>query len=120
LHPREVLPGTKTPGVQEGDVSESAERGRWAIHDWIAGTLGGGGLGAIAGLFLAVRVFAFDAVWGMLGGLIVGAFIGVRLLVGSHRQSEGFLTPMVVAMWILAVCSGAFIYFLYEAIREFQ
>jgi hypothetical protein len=98
--------------------NETADR--WAAHDVIAGVFGGGGAGAVAGLFLAVRGLDFEAGWGLLGGAVVGSLVGILLLTSSHRESKGFLTVTVFVMWILALASGAFLYFLYDAIQNFQ
>jgi hypothetical protein len=98
----------------------SGDGSRWTAHDVIAGVLGGGGAGAVAGLILAVRWLDLDARWGLLGGAVVGSLIGILALINSHRESKGFVTVSVVVMWILALASGAFLYFLYEAIQDFQ
>jgi hypothetical protein len=98
----------------------SGDGGRWTAHDVIAGVLGGGGAGAVAGLFLAVRWLDFDSRWGLLGGAVVGSVIGILALVNSHRESKGFVTLSVVVIWILALASGVFLYLLYDAILDFQ
>jgi hypothetical protein len=101
-------------------LTTNETRGRWTAHDIIAGVLGGGGAGAVAGLFVAVRGLDFDSRWGLLIGAVAGSIIGILMLMSSHRESKGFLTITVMVMWILALASGAFLYFLYDAIQGLQ
>ncbi|MCI0424573.1 MAG: hypothetical protein L0Z49_06870 [Actinobacteria bacterium] len=98
----------------------SRTQNRSMAHDVIAGILGGGGTGAVVGVLLAVRVLDADSRWGLFGGAAIGALIGILMLTSSHRESNRFLTPTLVVMWVLAVASGAFLYLLYDAIRNFS
>jgi len=90
----------------------------WRIHDLVVGILGGGGLGAVVGAFFVARV-AGGAI-AMLVGVVIGAIIGVLMLMRSHAHSDGFWTPTVVVMWLVGLGSGAFLYLLYDAIKNFE
>ena len=85
----------------------------------IVGVIGGGGLGAIAGLVIAARD-QLRRGWGLLVGAIIGSVAGVAMLLRSHTSSTKLVTPSVVVMWIVAVGSVAFLWLLYDAIRNFE
>ncbi len=90
----------------------------WRAHDYLVGILGGGGLGAILGVFLAARVVDSDLVIG--AGAVIGALVGILVMMQTRRNSEGFWTVTVIVMWIIAVASIAFLVLLYDAIRNFS
>ncbi len=88
------------------------------IHDVIVGLLSGAGVGAIAGIFVAVRVSDNNLI--TLAGAVIGAIVGVMLLLKSHqKRPERFVTPMVITAWVLLVLSAFFIASLVFAIANF-
>ncbi len=90
----------------------------WQVHDFLVGILGGGGLGAVVGVFVAARLVDNNLV--MAAGAVIGALIGILIMMQTRRNNEGFWTVTVVVMWIVAVASVAFLVFLYDAIRNFS
>lgn len=92
--------------------------GSWRIHDYLVGILGGGGLGAVLGVFVAARVVDNNLV--IAAGALVGALIGVMIMMQTRRNSDKFWTVSVIVMWIVAVGSAAFLILLYDAIRNFS
>jgi hypothetical protein len=109
--------------MQQHDVdTESAKSpgpvGVWLVHDVIIGLLAGTGVGSIAGLFVAARVS--DNNLFTLGGAIIGAILGILLLVRSHQRQGRFFTPAVFTMWFLLVASTLFIAALISAIANFN
>lgn len=90
----------------------------WLAHDLVVGLLTGTGVGTIAGLFIAARLS--DSNLFTLGGAIIGAIVGILLLVRSHRRHDRFLTTTVVVAWILLILSVAFIALLVNAIANFN
>lgn len=90
----------------------------WLVHDYLVGILGGGGLGAILGVFAAARLIDNNIV--IAAGAVIGALIGVLIMMRSRRNHEGFWTVTVIVMWIIAVASVAFLVLLYDAIRNFS
>lgn len=90
----------------------------WRMHDYLVGILGGGGLGATIGVFLAARVVDSDLVIG--AAAVIGALVGILVMMQTRRNSEGFWTVTVIVMWIIAVASIAFLVLLYDAIRNFS
>ena len=86
----------------------------WRIHDYLIGTLGGGGLGAILGVYAATRLV--DSSWAIAVGAVVGALIGIALMAQTRRNHDGFWTVTVVVMWVIAVVSALFLYMLYDAV----
>jgi outer membrane lipoprotein SlyB len=90
----------------------------WLTHDVIIGLLAGAGVGSIAGLFVAVRVS--DNNMFTLGGAVIGAILGILLLVRSHQRQGRFFTPAVFIMWFLLVASALFIAALASAIANFS
>lgn len=91
---------------------------RHMVHDVLVGLLTGAGVGSIAGLFLAARVWDSNILIGL--GATVGAVIFVYLLTRSHREGAGLVNLTVVSSWILLVLSTAFIVLLISAIANFQ
>lgn len=89
----------------------------WRLHDYVVGILGGG-VGTVAGVYFAARVIDNNLVIAV--GSVIGALVGVLMVLGSRRANTRFLTPTVVVMWILAVLSGAFLGLLYNAIVNFM
>lgn len=90
----------------------------WRLHDYVVGILGGGGVGTVAGVYFAARVIDNNLVIAV--GTVIGALVGILMVLGSRRANTRFLTPTVVVMWILAVLSGAFLGLLYNAIVNFN
>ena len=88
----------------------------WKVHDYLIGILGGGGLGAVLGVYAAARLVDSDLAIGV--GAVVGALVGILLMMQTRQNHRGFWTVTVVVMWILAIGSGLFLYFLYYAIRN--
>ena len=99
-------------------TANQASPTRWRLHDYIVGVLGGGGVGTVVGVYVAARVIDNNMVIAI--GAVVGALLGILMVLQSRRNSTGFLTPTVVVMWILAVLSGAFLGLLYRAIVNFS
>lgn len=100
------------------DPASQNAANRWMIHDVIVGLLSGAGVGAIAGIFVAVRVSDNNLI--TLAGAVVGAIVGVMLLLKSHqKRPERFVTPMVITAWVLLVLSAFFIASLVLAIANF-
>ncbi len=98
--------------------SPQATPNGWMVHDVIIGLLAGAGVGSILGLFLAVRVSDNNMI--TLIAAIVGAIIGVILLMRSHQKHpEKFLTAAVIVSWILLLLSAFFIAALVLAIASF-
>jgi hypothetical protein len=92
--------------------------GVWLVHDVILGLLAGTGVGSIAGLFVAANVSDNNLV--TLGGALIGAILGILLLVRSHQRHGRFFTPAVFVMWFLLVASALFIAALISAIANFN
>lgn len=98
---------------------ESVTQGtRWLIHDAIVGSLAGGGVGSLVGVFMSVRWFDNNLL--TLAGAIIGAVVGVTVLLRSHQRSSTFLTTSVVVSWVLLLASGAVIAALASAIANFN
>jgi hypothetical protein len=96
------------------------ERNDWRLHDWVVGVLAGGTFGAVIGVFLAARVFEVDVPTLLIATAVIGAIVAILMLMRSHAESVGFLTPTVVVWWILGIGSGAFLWLLYDAIVNFE
>jgi hypothetical protein len=92
--------------------------GVWLIHDVILGLLAGTGVGSIAGLSVAARIS--DNNLFTLGGAIIGAILGILLLVRSHQRHGRFFTPAVFVMWFLLAAAALFIAALISAIANFN
>lgn len=92
--------------------------GSWRIHDYLVGILGGGGLGAVLGVYVAARLVDNNLV--IAAGALAGALIGVMVMRQTRRNSDKFWTVSVIVMWIVAVGSAAFLILLYDAIRNFS
>jgi F0F1-type ATP synthase assembly protein I len=95
-----------------------APAGVWLVHDMIIGLLAGTGVGSIAGLFVAARIS--DNNLFTLAGAIIGAILGILVLVRSHQRHDRFFTPVVFVMWFLLVASALFIAALISAIANFN
>jgi xanthine/uracil permease len=104
--------------IETESVKSPGPVGLWFVHDVIVGLLAGTGVGSIAGLFVAAR--ASDNNLFTLGGAIVGAILGILLLVRSHQRHDRFFTPAVFVMWFLLVGSALFIAALISAIANFN
>lgn len=88
------------------------------IHDVIIGLLSGAGVGAIVGVFVAVRVSDNNLL--TLVGAVFGAIVGVILLMRSHQKNpDKFMTAAVIVAWILLLLSAFFIASLVFAIANF-
>jgi hypothetical protein len=90
---------------------------RWLIHDLIIGSLSGIGVGSLVGLFISARWVDNNLV--VLAGALVGAVVGVVVLLRSHQRHDRFVTTSVVLAWLLLVASGALIAALTSAIAKF-
>jgi ABC-type Fe3+-siderophore transport system permease subunit len=92
----------------------------WRLHDYLIGIVGGGGLGAVAGLFIAARLIEGNVPVTMAVAAVVGAIVGVLLMMQTRRNHEGFWTVTTIFMWVVAVASIAFLVLLYDAVRNFN
>ena len=92
----------------------------WRLHDYLIGIVGGGGLGAVAGLFIAARVIDISVPVAMAVAAVVGAIVGVLMMMQTRRNSEGFWTVTTIFMWVVAVASVAFLVLFYDAVRNFN
>jgi xanthine/uracil permease len=109
--------------MQQHDIDHESMKspgpaGVWLIHDVIIGLLAGAGVGSVAGLFLTAN-FSDNNLY-TLGGAIMGAIVGIFMLVRSHQRHDRFLTPAVFVMWFLLVGSTLFIAALISAIANFN
>lgn len=89
----------------------------WWLHDIGVGLLSGFGVGAVAGLFIN-RLFEDNVV--VLISALVGAVIGVYVLVQNHRETDRFLSVVVVVSWVLLLLSAGFIALLVWAVATFE
>lgn len=93
---------------------------RWRLHDYLIGVLGGGGLGAVAGLFIAARLIDASVPVTLAVAAVVGAIVGVLMMMQTRRNNEGFWTVTTIFMWVVAVASIAFLVMFYDAVRNFN
>jgi hypothetical protein len=91
---------------------------RWLLHDVIVGILGGGGTGAVVGLFVAVRVSDNNLI--TLIAAVVGAILATYATVRSHQSKPGLINITVGVVWFLLAASGVFIAALAGAIASFN
>ncbi|HSK07638.1 MAG TPA: hypothetical protein VK990_08980 [Acidimicrobiia bacterium] len=89
----------------------------WWVHDIGVGLLSGFGVGAVAGLFIN-RLFENNVV--VLFCAILGAVVGVYILVQNHREARRFLSGVVMVSWVLLVLSAGFIALLAWAVATFE
>ena len=89
----------------------------WWVHDILVGLLAGVGVGFVAGLFLNAQVENNVVV---LICTILGAVLGVLVLIQDHRGATRFLSAVVIATWVLLVCSAAFIALFIFAVLNFE
>jgi len=89
----------------------------WWIHDITVGLLSGFGVGTIAGLFLN-RLVEKNVV--VLACAILGAAVGIYILIQNHRESPRFLSGIVVVSWVLLLLSAGFLALFIWAILNFE
>lgn len=92
----------------------------WRLHDTLIGVLGGGGLGAVIGLYAAARVLDTSVPVTIGVAALIGAIVGVMMMLQTRRNSDGFWTTTTIVMWIIAVASIAFLVFFYDAVQNFS
>lgn len=80
----------------------------WWIHDITVGLLSGLGVGTVAGLFLN-RLLESNVVVVVLICAILGAAVGIYILIQNHRGSRRFLSGVVVVSWVLLLLSAGFL-----------
>lgn len=90
----------------------------WRIHDYLVGILGGGGLGAVLGVFLAGRVLPDGVSTPLVLAVtaVLGALPGIALMRETRKSHDGFWTVTTVVMWVVAIASAVFLTLLYKAI----
>jgi hypothetical protein len=98
-------------------TAQSGARVWWRVHDVIVGLLSGFGVGTVAGLFMN-RLFENNVV--VLMTAILGAVIGIYILIRNHQDASRFLTAIVVVSWVLLALSAAFIGMLIWAVATFE
>lgn len=98
-------------------TTQSGNRIWWRVHDVIVGLLSGFGVGTVAGLFMN-RLFDNNVV--VLMTAILGAVIGVYVLVRNHQDADRFLSAVVVVSWVLLILSALFIGMLIWAVATFE
>ncbi|HEX6946596.1 MAG TPA: hypothetical protein VF246_04525 [Acidimicrobiia bacterium] len=103
-------------------TASQAARTSWKFHDYLVGILGGGGVGASLGVFVAARLLedTMEPPLVIAIGAIVGAVIGILLMRQTRENHEGFWTVTTVVMWIVAVASAVFLILLYRALLDFN
>jgi hypothetical protein len=89
----------------------------WRAHDIVVGLLSGFGVGTVAGLFIN-RLFDNNVV--VLISAVVGAVIGIYVLMRSHQGASRFISAVVVVSWVLLVLSGVFLGMLVWAVANFE
>jgi hypothetical protein len=89
----------------------------WRVHDIVVGLLAGFGVGTVAGLFIN-RLFDNNLV--VLTTAVVGAVVGIYVLILNHQASGRFLSGVVVVSWLLLVLSSAFMAMLVWAVATFE
>jgi hypothetical protein len=89
----------------------------WQAHDIVVGLLSGFGVGTVAGLFIN-RLFDNNVV--VLISAVVGAVIGIYVLIRSHQEASRFISAVVVVSWVLLVLSAVFIGMLVWAVATFE
>lgn len=89
----------------------------WRIHDILVGLLSGFGVGTVAGLFIN-RLFENNIV--VLITAVVGAVIGIYVLIRNHQDADRFISGVVVVSWVLLVLSAAFMAVLIWAVATFE
>jgi hypothetical protein len=89
----------------------------WRIHDIVVGLLAGFGVGTVAGLFIN-RLFENNVV--VLITAVVGAVLGIYVLIRNHEGSGRFISGVVVVSWLLLVLSAAFMALLVWAVATFE
>jgi hypothetical protein len=98
-------------------TGQGGTRDWWRLHDVIVGLLSGFGVGTVAGLFMN-RLFENNVV--VLMTAILGAVIGIYVLIRNHQDAYRFLTAVVVVSWVLLALSAAFIGMLIWAVANFE
>jgi hypothetical protein len=89
----------------------------WWVHDIGVGLLSGFGVGAVAGLFVNRLVENNVTV---LICAVLGAVAGIFILIQNHRDSQRFLSGVVVVSWVLLLLSAGFIALFVWAILNFE
>lgn len=72
----------------------------------LIGLLAGLGMGAVAGLF-ANRLVENNVVVPV--DAVVGAIVGIYVLIQSHQRSRQFVTAVAAVTWVVLVASGLFL-----------
>ena len=90
----------------------------WRIHDYLVGILGGGGGGALLGVFLAGRVLPDGVSTPLVLSVtaVLGALLGIALMRETRKSHDGFWTVTTVLIVVVAIASAVFLTLLYEAI----